>query len=51
VAAESFRHWRANERAVDRGVPLSRSTMPLVLTVGTIAIGLLAAIIAALGTP
>src|SRR6202046_2270254 len=29
VAAESFRHWRANQRAMRRGEPLPTSTMPL----------------------
>src|ERR1700752_2154211 len=36
VAAESFRSWRANERAMRRGLPLPRSPMPLVLTVGIV---------------
>jgi putative membrane protein len=47
VAAESYRHWRANERAVRRGDPLPRSTMPLVLTVGIVTVGLIAVGIAA----
>jgi putative membrane protein len=49
VAAESYRHWRANERAVRRGDPLPRSTMPLVLTVGIVTVGLIAVVIAAFG--
>jgi putative membrane protein len=50
VAAESFRQWRANERAMRRGDPLSRSWMPLVLTIGIVVIGAIAVVIAAFGT-
>src|SRR6202042_788414 len=39
VAAESFRHWRANDRAMRRGEPLPRSPMPLIVAVGITAIG------------
>jgi len=49
VAAESFRHWRANQRAMRRGEPLPGSTMPLVLTTGIVTIGVLAVVVAALG--
>ena len=50
VAAESFRQWRANQRAMRRGDPLPRSWMPLVLTVGIVVIGAIAVAIAAFGT-
>jgi putative membrane protein len=50
VAAESFRQWRANQRAMQRGEPLPRSWMPLILTVGIVAIGALAAGLAAFGS-
>jgi putative membrane protein len=50
VAAESFRHWRANERAMRRGEPLPRSPMPLVLAVGILVVGVLAVVLAAIGT-
>jgi putative membrane protein len=50
VAAESFRHWRANERAMEKGEELPRSTLPLVLTAGIVVVGALAAVIAAFGT-
>jgi putative membrane protein len=50
VAAESLRSWRANERAMRKGAPLPRATMPLVLTVGIIVVGLIAIVIAAMGT-
>jgi putative membrane protein len=50
VAAESLRQWRANQRAMRRGDPLPRSWMPLVLTIGIVAIGAIAVAIAALGT-
>jgi putative membrane protein len=51
VAAESLRHWRANETAMRRGEPLPRSFLPLVLTAGIVVIGVLAVVIAALGNP
>jgi putative membrane protein len=51
VAAESLRQWHANQRAMRRGEPLPRSRMPLILTVGIVAIGALAAALAALGSP
>ena len=50
VAAESFRHWRANERAMQLGEPLPRSTMPLLLTAGIVAVGVLAVVLAAFGS-
>lgn len=50
VAIESFRQWRANERAMRRGDPLPRSLMPVILSVGIVVVGLLAVAIAALGT-
>jgi putative membrane protein len=49
VAAESFRHWRANQRAMRRSQPLPASTMPVVLTVGIVVVGLLAVIVSAFG--
>jgi len=51
VAAESLRQWRANERAMRRDQPLPRSRMPLILTIGIVAIGLLAVCLSALGSP
>jgi putative membrane protein len=51
VAAESLRQWRENQRAMRRGEPLPRSRMPLILTIGIVAIGALAAALAALGSP
>jgi putative membrane protein len=50
VAAESFRQWRANQRAMRRGDPLPRSWMPVVLTIGIVVIGAIAVALAALGT-
>jgi putative membrane protein len=50
VAAESFRQFRSNQRAMQRGRPLPRSIMPLILTVGITLIGLLAVVIAAIGS-
>jgi putative membrane protein len=50
VAAESFRQWRANDRAMRRGEALPRSTMPVVLAVGIVVVGVLAVVIAALGS-
>lgn len=49
VAAQSFRNWRANGVAMQRGEPLPRSIMPLVLAVGIVVVGLLAVVIAAFG--
>jgi putative membrane protein len=50
MAGESFRHWKANERAMRRGEPLPRSFMPVVLAVGIFVVGVLAVVVAALGT-
>jgi putative membrane protein len=50
VAAESLRHWWACEQAMRRGRPLPRSPMPVILTVGIVVVGVLAAVIAAFGT-
>jgi putative membrane protein len=50
VAAESLRQWHANQRAMRRGDPLPRSWMPLVLTIGIVAVGAIAVAIAALGS-
>ncbi len=50
VAAESLRHWRANERAMRRGEPLPRSLMPLVLAVGVVVVAVIAVVLAAFGT-
>ena len=49
VAASSFLHWRANQRAMRRGEPLPRSPMPLVLAVGVIAVAVIALVLAAYG--
>jgi putative membrane protein len=50
VAAQSFRHWRANQQAMSRGEPLPPSTMPFVLAVGVVVIGVLGVVIAGLGS-
>ena len=50
VAAESFRHWRANERAMRKGAPLPRSAMPLVLAVGIVIVGVVAVVLSLLGS-
>jgi putative membrane protein len=50
VAAESFWHWRANERAMRRGEALPRSAMPMVLAAGVVVVGVLAVVIAAFGS-
>jgi putative membrane protein len=49
VAAQSFRHWRANERAMRRGQPLPLSPMPMILAGGIVVVGVIAVIIAAFG--
>jgi putative membrane protein len=50
VAGESLRQWRANERAMRRHEPLPRSIMPLVLAAGIVVVGLMAVVVAALGS-
>jgi inner membrane protein YidH len=45
VAAQSFRTWRANQRAMRRGEPLPRSAMPLILAAGIVIVGVLAVVI------
>jgi putative membrane protein len=49
VAATSFLHWRANERAMRRGQPLPLSPMPLVLCGGIIVVAVIAVVLAAYG--
>jgi putative membrane protein len=50
VAVESLRSWRVNEQAMREGEPLPRARMPLVLAVGIVVVGLIAIVIAVLGT-
>jgi putative membrane protein len=50
VAISSFRHWRANERAMRRGEPLPRSPMPLVLSIGVGAVAVIAVVLALIGS-
>lgn len=50
VAAEAFRQWRHNQQAMRRNDPLPHSTMPLVLTGGIVVVGLVAVVLAALGS-
>jgi putative membrane protein len=47
IAAESFRHWRANERAMRSHEPLPRSTMGYVLAAGITAVGVMAVVLTA----
>jgi putative membrane protein len=49
VAATSFYHWRANERAMRRGEPLPRSPMPLVLSAGIGIVAVIAVVLALFG--
>ncbi len=49
VAGASLWHWRSNERAMRRGEPLPRSPMPVILALGVVAVGVIAAILAAYG--
>ena len=50
VAVTSFRHWRANERAMRRGQPLPRSPMPLVLSIGVGLVAVIAVVLALIGS-
>jgi putative membrane protein len=49
VAFTSFRHWKANERAMRLGQPLPRSPMPLVLSVGVAVVAVIAVVLALIG--
>ncbi|MGH9208938.1 MAG: YidH family protein [Acidimicrobiales bacterium] len=49
VAVTSFRHWRANQRAMRRNEPLPSSPMPLVLSLGIGAVAVIAVVLALLG--
>jgi len=49
VAVTSFRHWRANQRAMRRKEPLPSSPMPLVLSLGIGAVAVIAVVLALLG--
>src|SRR5271165_5395379 len=49
VAAESLRHWRANQQAMRQGRPLPASPMPVVLTVGIVAVSIIALALVAFG--
>jgi putative membrane protein len=49
VAVESYRHWRANTRAMRRGEPLPHSIMPIVLSVGIVMVGVISVVLAAFG--
>jgi putative membrane protein len=49
VAVTSFRHWRANERAMRLGQPLPRSPMPLVLSIGIGVVAVIAVVLALIG--
>src|ERR1700689_3412313 len=50
VAFTSFRHWRANERAMRHGQPLPRSPMPLVLSIGVGVVAVIAVVLALVGS-
>jgi putative membrane protein len=50
VAITSFRHWRANEQAMRRGLPLPRSPMPLVLSIGIGLVAVIAVVLALIGS-
>ncbi len=50
VAYTSYRHWRANERAMRQGLPLPRSPMPLVLSIGIAVVAVIAVVLALIGS-
>jgi putative membrane protein len=50
VAFTSFRHWKANERAMRSGRPLPRSPMPLVLSIGVALEAVIAVVLALIGS-
>jgi putative membrane protein len=47
LAVTSYRYWRQNEAAMRRGLPLPRSPMPLVLSIGIGAVAVIAVILGA----
>jgi putative membrane protein len=49
VAFTSYRHWKANQRAMRRGEPLPRSPMPLVLSIGIGIVAIIAVVLALIG--
>jgi putative membrane protein len=49
VALTSYRHWKANQRAMRRDEPLPRSPMPLVLAVGVSIVAVIAVVLASIG--
>ena len=49
VAATSYRHWKANQRAMRRDEPLPRSPMPLVLALGVVVVAVIALVLASFG--
>lgn len=50
VAVTSFRHWKANQRAMEQGRPLPRSPMPMVLSAGIGVVAVIAVVLALIGT-
>ena len=50
VAFTSYRHWKANERAMRQGLPLPRSPMPLVLSIGIAVVAVIAVVLALVGS-
>lgn len=50
VALTSFRHWKANQRAMRRGEPLPSSPMPLVLSIGIGVVAVIAVVLALVGS-
>lgn len=43
----SLREWNANENAMRHELPLPRSSLPLILTIGVVVVALIAAVLAA----
>lgn len=50
VAITSFQHWQACQRAMRRGLPLPRSPMPLVLSIGISVVAVIAVVLALIGS-
>jgi putative membrane protein len=49
VAVTSYLHWKANQRAMRRGLSLPRSPMPLVLSIGIGVVAVIAVVLAVIG--
>jgi putative membrane protein len=50
AAAAAYRTWAANERAISAGLPITRSHLAAIVTGGVVLVGIVALVLAAIGT-